>query len=485
MAVPGKPSFGDIPNRFNQGIDNLQKRFGWQPEYDKGNPNAMIQRQIDEIKRQIIDINKKNEAQNRRIQILEFKFDGEKAANAAEHKALWGAIGFVQKLVTSLSIGLPALVKSIILSIIGSILLSKLIDLGMEAFLKNGKFDLSGILALIQRAKDDARAAATIAVKAEGKANQALTRAEAALENIKFLEKSALNAMKRLEAFTKSEIKFLTNATKNALLRLQDRIIGLEKVVANIQKQLNQLIASLNAQIKSINAAIKKVNADLLKSIQKINTDLLKAIQSIKTDLSKSIQKINADLLKTIQNLKTDFAGELNKIKSGVNQELQKLKPFTDKIPEILAKIATFSIEVAAIWLAINAIKAVIAGLKLGIGKSVTIINNFTTNNYNNVTNVVNPPTDLGLLKKIDATTTANLALTANVKAAVNVVSLKVIAGFKWLQLDRLLNVLTFAATIHNAFQLSSNIGVTLMQVIQNVLDTIGLKDDSGATPAS
>ncbi|MBD2571066.1 hypothetical protein [Anabaena lutea] len=441
----------------------------------------MIQRQIDELKRQIAEINKKSEAQNRRIQILEFKFDGEKVANAAEHKSLWGAIGLLQKLVAGLTAGLPALVKSIILSIIGSILLSKLIDLGMEAFLKNGKFDLSGILALIQGAKADARAAATIAVKAEGKADKALTRAEAALENIKFLEKSALNAMKRLEAFIKDEIKFLTSSTKNALLRLQDRVISLEKVVAGVQSslnalqaKLNQFVASLNSQIKSINSTIQKINADLSKSIQKVNADLLKTIQGIKTEFLKALEKINVDLPKELNKLKNDFGGELNKIKSGVLQELQKIKPLTDKIPEILAKIATFSIEVAAIWLAINAIKAVLGALKVGITKPVTIINNYTTNNYNNP--------DLGLLKKIDITTTANLALTKNVQAAVTAVSLKLIAGFKWLQLDRLLNVLIFAATIHNAFQLSSNIGVTLMQVIQNVLDTIGLKDDSGAT---
>jgi Collagen triple helix repeat (20 copies) len=42
---------------------------------------------------------------------------------------------------------------------------------------------------------------------------------------------------------------------------------------------------------------------------------------------------------------------------------------------------------------------------------------------------------------------------------------------------DRLLNILTFAATVHNATQLSSNIAITLIQTMQNVLDTFGLKD--------
>ncbi|WP_016951666.1 hypothetical protein [Anabaena sp. PCC 7108] len=481
MGVPGNSSFSNIPARFNQGIDNLQKRFGWQPEYDKGNPNAMLQRQIDEIKRQIVDINKKSEAQNRRIQILEFKFDSEKQVNAAEHKALWGAIGAIQKLVTGLLAGLPALVQTIILSVIGSVLLSKLLELGMGLFLKNGKFDLSGILARIQEAKDDARAAATLAVKAEGKADKASTKADSALEYIKFIEKSALDAFKRLEAFIKSEIAFLTNATNNALLRLQDRIINLEALVKSIKSQLDQFIAAINSQIKSINTLIQKQFLDLNKTIKKLSFDLNKSLEKLAIDFNKSLEGIKTDLAVSLNKLKSDFTGEINKIKSNVLQELQKIKPLIDKIPEILAQIATFGIQVAAIFLAINAINAVIAGLKLAVGKGVTIINNYTNNNYTNVTNVNNPPLDLGLLKKIDITTSTNLSLTASVQSAVQVSYLKLLSGFKWLQLDRLLNLLIFAGTVHNALQLSSNISTTLMQVIQNALDTIGLKDDSGA----
>ncbi|MFM6252324.1 MAG: hypothetical protein ACKPEQ_24790, partial [Dolichospermum sp.] len=45
---------------------------------------------------------------------------------------------------------------------------------------------------------------------------------------------------------------------------------------------------------------------------------------------------------------------------------------------------------------------------------------------------------------------------------------------------DRLLNVLTFAATIHNAVHLSSNIGQTLLSAIENVLSFFGLKDGNG-----
>ncbi|NJO63150.1 MAG: hypothetical protein HC836_34515 [Richelia sp. RM2_1_2] len=50
----------------------------------------------------------------------------------------------------------------------------------------------------------------------------------------------------------------------------------------------------------------------------------------------------------------------------------------------------------------------------------------------------------------------------------------------KWLQLDRALNILTFAATVHNAAQLSNDIGQTLTSALSNVLALIGIKDADG-----
>ncbi|MBD2438256.1 hypothetical protein [Nostoc sp. FACHB-110] len=50
----------------------------------------------------------------------------------------------------------------------------------------------------------------------------------------------------------------------------------------------------------------------------------------------------------------------------------------------------------------------------------------------------------------------------------------------QWLQLDRAINLLTFAATIHNAVMLSNDVGQTLLGALNNVLQLIGLKDDNG-----
>ncbi|RCJ34604.1 hypothetical protein A6769_22000 [Nostoc punctiforme NIES-2108] len=51
-----------------------------------------------------------------------------------------------------------------------------------------------------------------------------------------------------------------------------------------------------------------------------------------------------------------------------------------------------------------------------------------------------------------------------------------------WMHLDRVLNILIFAATIHNALMLSNDIGQTLVGAINNVLQTIGLKKEDGSS---
>lgn len=58
-------------------------------------------------------------------------------------------------------------------------------------------------------------------------------------------------------------------------------------------------------------------------------------------------------------------------------------------------------------------------------------------------------------------------------------------AGFDklatWLHLDRVLNVLTFTATIHNAYMLSNGLSQTLFSMFSNVLAAVGIKDKDGS----
>ncbi len=72
---------------------------------------------------------------------------------------------------------------------------------------------------------------------------------------------------------------------------------------------------------------------------------------------------------------------------------------------------------------------------------------------------------------------TINLKLGAQIAGGL---SAKLVNGFQWLQLDRALSVLTFAATVQNHLMLSRDIGTTLLGAFSNVLSLIGLKNDDG-----
>ena len=89
-------------------------------------------------------------------------------------------------------------------------------------------------------------------------------------------------------------------------------------------------------------------------------------------------------------------------------------------------------------------------------------------------------------LSQIQSSVNTNLGVTNLVNFKLGATSLiggisgKLDRMSKWLHLDRLLNLLTTAATTHNAFMLSNDIGQTLLGIISNVLQLIGLKDDNG-----
>ncbi|MTJ56024.1 hypothetical protein FJR38_26925 [Anabaena sp. UHCC 0253] len=485
MSVPNRPSIGGLNGKINQGIDNLQQKIGWSPNYGSSND---LQSEIDRLWSRIRAI----EARGTPARGLkgdrgergpvggpdpQTKYDIAKIraeifaldkANKVEHGKLWGMITALQKLFGGFSLALPGLIKSIILSLLLSGVLNAAISAAVALL---GKSDLSKIekiardaLSTAKKAVDDARGAATIAVKAEGKADTAINLAKRIESELNLVVKDALRAMQRLEAFIKNEIAFLTKSTLDALLRLQNRLGNLENIVTGLQN----LVSSLQQQLTILANSVQQ-------QINQLNTTLTTKINAIKTDLDGKLKQLTT----TLNNIKADVFGEL-----------AKLKPLLDKIPKMLADIAKFAIEVGLIWAAINGIKAL-----LGRFNPMLTINNFynnVTNRYSttNVTNVTNVAPDLSLLRQIDATTRTNLGITVFIQGTVNTINQKMgglienggLSGWmlrftRHQVLDRAINILTLAATLHNATQLSSNIAATLIQAMQNVLDLFGLKD--------
>lgn len=101
-------------------------------------------------------------------------------------------------------------------------------------------------------------------------------------------------------------------------------------------------------------------------------------------------------------------------------------------------------------------------------------INSNTNNKSNNILDAINTglnASQLAWFQKIDNKLGAQLP---------GGLAGKLTRFTQWLQLDRALNVLIFAATVHNAFMLSNDIGQTLIGALNNILQLIGLKDDDG-----
>lgn len=115
------------------------------------------------------------------------------------------------------------------------------------------------------------------------------------------------------------------------------------------------------------------------------------------------------------------------------------------------------------------------------LGDTADKVNQNTNNWGKNLLDKINAAANaaqLALLKKIDG------KLGPQLPGGIGTVLKNFFDAFKsvakWLHIDRALNVLTFAATVHNATQLSSDIVQTLASALSNALSLIGIKDDKG-----
>jgi hypothetical protein len=70
--------------------------------------------------------------------------------------------------------------------------------------------------------------------------------------------------------------------------------------------------------------------------------------------------------------------------------------------------------------------------------------------------------------------------ISSSILSTVGVVKEKLEKFAKWSRLGQLVNVLTFIATIHNAYMLSNSLGQTFLSMLSNGLAVFGIKDDNG-----
>lgn len=298
------------------------------------------------------------------------------------------------------------------------------------------------------------------------------------------------------------------NQNQAEINRLKQRDLG-----SSLQKLVNNSIA-ISPQIQALLAALKAANVKLdgfdlgLNSIRKVYGSAINELQTNVQIVDGRITKVERGVeIKGLNIVNARISG----LESGIENNKQNIKKIDTQIREreFVDKIALSKID--QILGLIPLIPARAAGLvkpspgpsfqKLesaassaickssrpggcmnkGLKDATNNVNQNTNNWGKNLFDKINAGANaaqLALLKKLD------VKLGPQLPGGISTVLKNFYDGFKsvakWLHIDRALNVLTFAATVHNATQLSSNIVQTLASALSNGLSLIGIKDDKG-----
>ncbi|BAY34177.1 hypothetical protein NIES2107_60820 [Nostoc carneum NIES-2107] len=232
-------------------------------------------------------------------------------------------------------------------------------------------------------------------------------------------------------------------------------------------------------QLEKLKTEIKADLGQQTKELEKLRTDLDKTKQSLPSPSEINSLKIQTgNLSQKIPQLEKDIK-EQKKVNDAALPKLDDISAKLGLIPALTAKTikpdlpTTGQIEQATGTAICRSLNGGCAGRSLN--DAVGNIKNNANNNANSVLDAVNAglnTADLALLGVI------NNKLGDQVPGGI---SGKLDRFSKWLHLDRLLNMMIFATTVHNAFQLSNDIATTLGSALSNILGLIGLKDDTGS----
>lgn len=225
------------------------------------------------------------------------------------------------------------------------------------------------------------------------------------------------------------------------------------------QARLTSLEALAEAKKKTfidiapIEREIEKIKADIKTDEAKVGTQI------------KEIEKVNTEGNKKIDN---------------IDKKIDQLIPMLGLIPGRVATTIKPNLLTAPQIEAATG-NAICKSLNGGCGKAsvedaVNRVNANNTNNTGAVLDAINTGANAALLQG------QQTILTRLGDQLPGGIGGKLTRFSQWLQLDRALNLLIFAATVHNAVQLSNDIAVTLGSAFSNILQLIGIKDDSGSS---
>ncbi|TAF07771.1 MAG: hypothetical protein EAZ77_08660 [Nostocales cyanobacterium] len=287
-----------------------------------------------------------------------------------------------------------------------------------------------------------------------------------------------------------------------------------ERFQRDTQNQQAAWKAANDANGVTFSEALRNMEVSQSESLKKIKEDQdnarQKEIDKIDKRLNDNEKKIGASINQSVSNEVTKglspINGELIKIKQDLNQKTRDIEKIDTKIKERIAVDQRVEKK-------IDSIIPTIAGIPIIVGRIPGQTTNLITpkipttpqignvvkesvcnpkcqlpsiNGFNNAANNAANDIKKDIGQKIrdgnDAIQTGALAevLRRLGDFIPGGISGKLVNGFKWLQLDRALNILTFGATIHNAAMLSNDIVQTLVGALTNVITLIVPKDDAG-----
>jgi len=317
------------------------------------------------------------------------------------------------------------------------------------------------------KASSLANTASREALKASSLANTASNKADSASKQALMASSLANTASKKADSASKEALKassLANTASKQALKASQDARMAAAAAAAAADKAE---VASSDARIAAAAAFTASNKADAVSREVQIISERITRVNAEIEKLDREIANVNNVVAKK-DNMNTEVIARLDKI----TPIITSLPPLVGRIPDVTAgKIP------GIITPLVPTVQEVGTEVDRRLCSNPCVIGSINSA-AGNITR------DIG--GKIDkANSAGQTAMLTEILSRVGDkipggLSGKLVDGFKWLQLDRALNVLTFAATIHNAAQLSSDIATTLGSALSNVVALIGLKDDSG-----
>lgn len=397
------------------------------------------------------------------------------------------------------------------------VILGQRID-AVEAGLDQLSADMSKILGIITALKNDLTAQikkisgeiAALKTSVETRLQELTTQVS---KDISDMKSFVANELKRTLTDINIFIKDFTQSINAKLQGLEDKlnalgkpnldplwaaINGLTSKVSNLEG-LSQKIARLEADLASVPNLIDQKVRDALKGFEgklsELKNSFDKSIADLKSSFNKSIADINntiSDIKKTlgahgaelsrlasliaggvgITALATYTYGALTSRVSSVNSTVNNnLQPRVQRLENQVITIDTETSKMPCRYspgldqqnlATSNRNQQIMLGMEA-----------FNTVQMASVQSKLGPQIGGGL-------SGAAQRLITSVNNITKTIANSFEKTWKFLKLDRILNVLIFAASIHNAAMLSSSLGSTLLDVTSSVLAAIGLKDANG-----